>query len=100
MSHFFCVYQAAYVLNVLGKWCNVAWNVSVFALRYSLDEKVVDLAFTESIAYISNFSMLFVCLFKHLNFGFGCKEWQFSTVAPCRLRGCENRPAPFPGRMS
>ena len=21
-------------------------------------------------------------------------------VAPCRLRGCKNRPAPFPGRMS
>ena len=22
------------------------------------------------------------------------------TVAPCRLRGCKNGPAPFPGRMS
>jgi len=24
----------------------------------------------------------------------------FSLLAPCRLRGCKNRPAPFPGRMS
>ena len=36
--------------------------------------------------YLS-FPSVFVCFFSHL------------FCAPCGLRGCKNRPAPFPGRM-
>jgi len=28
-----------------------------------------------------------------------CVMLNMSCFAPCRLRGCKNRPAPFPGRM-
>jgi len=33
-------------------------------------------------------------------FGFQVQfSWVFVTVSSCGLRGCKNRPAPFPGRM-
>jgi len=50
-------------------------------------------------AYRKNFMMLYNHFYLYnwelWNYIYAVLYW-----APCRLRGCKNRPAPFPGRMS
>jgi len=85
----------ALYVNWLIRTCHWQIHVKIFHSQQSLlfwDQQKHNSACQSGMFYKLNVLPVFQPLVS--------KQWRTNTKAPCGLRGCKNRPTPFPGRMS